>query len=150
MKILVAGWAFFLFIYFKIAIAITFYSDLSIIAALVMAILGSIVIFISSGLYSIKLIGIRGFDISADFDRALFFRVSALPAVGFILCHAIAQRLIVLGFSNRLSEELSRSSYYYSGIISPLGDFLVIISLPLLVHYGSFFLGGARQRNASQ
>nr|WP_278388380.1 hypothetical protein [Brucella intermedia] len=138
MGLMVLGWAFFGFIYFKVGFEATTSTGISVMAAFLLAVTLAAIVVCAAGVYDTNL---SAKDSSQTwwgrFKRTAIYFV--LLAVGFVLI----SRIIIFGFSNDLSDEIGlyRRSigvlpkvYFNSAFVTSL----TLIVLPILFHYLAF------------
>lgn len=140
MIMMLAAWAFGSFIYFKVAFDALFYESISIIAALLLALTLSAILFWTSGIYAMRLLKYNWSPGMVPASLATLIGKTILPLLGMSIVFVVIARLIIFGFSKQLHKEIDL--YDFRGNISEaVIAFVVIVVAPLLLHYVMSVLG---------
>ncbi len=138
---LLAGWVFGGLLFFKIAIDALFYSDVSIIGALLLGIMVGISAFISAGLYAVKM-GQHLARVNMG-QRSNFFSATMLIWIIVIIINVLIGKLLVFGFAKSFNHSLGGDVFYDFGRfrIDESLTFVALIALPVTLHYVSVLFG---------
>ncbi len=148
MVALLAGWTFGIFLYLKIALEAAYSDGVTVLAALLMAIVAALAIF---GLTAIYVMGLARLDAFSFSARRSVFRIVSATGVAFAIgscVYILACLLIVFGFSEDLSRDIGRWTLYRFGRANE--DFITFCLIawgPMMAHY-AMIVFGSRYRTA--
>ncbi|WP_043061708.1 hypothetical protein [Brucella anthropi] len=138
MGLMVLGWAFFGFIYFKVGFEATTSTGISVMAAFLLAITLTAMVFCAAGVYDTKLSATGHIQTRwGRFKRNIFYFF--LFSASFVLI----SRIIIFGLSNDLSNEIGfyrRSigvlpkNYFNAGFVASL----LLTIFPIFFHFMAF------------
>jgi len=134
MRGIVLAWFLASLLYFKIAFDAVFYKDISIIASLLMAIAFGVLIFFAAGIYATRLFKYNAVPGRVPATLGALIRQTIWPFLGLSIGYAILSRLIIFGFSKNLHRKI-RAFDYRDNIQEELVQFILIVLIPVLIHY---------------
>jgi hypothetical protein len=148
MVALLAGWTFGIFLYLKIALEAAYSDGVTVLAALLMAIIAAFTIF---GLTAIYVTGLARLDATTFSYRRSVFQIVSKTGIPFAVGSAVyilACLLIVFGFSEDLSRDIGRWTLYrYGRANDDFITFCLMVWGPVLAHY-AMVIFGSRFRTA--
>ena len=146
---IVIAWAFGSFLYFKVLFDAVFRADLSIIAALIMAIFFGGLIFSASGIYAMLLLPFNWSPGRVPAKWSQLIGRTLLPLVGFIAAYGLIYRLVIFAFSKKLSREIRIFDFRYR-LEEEIFQFLLIITVPVIIHYAMCIFSTYNNANRNQ
>lgn len=146
---ILVGWAFVTFIYFKVAFDALFRDSISIVAALLLAILIAIYVFIGSSIQASQLLRYNWTPGAVPARLSELVAKTLLSFVGLSVVFVLVSRAIIFGFSKSLSKEIKLFLGHRSqNLEESFFIFLGIVMLPLLLHYAMSLFGTYSNANA--
>lgn len=145
---IVFGWVFAGFIYFKVAFQAGTDEGITILASLLMAAILGLTVFIASGMYAAKLLA---FNWEPGRVKASWGQLAARTLTWFLLfvgVFLVLSRIIIFGFSEQLSDEI-RMFRWGGRLNGDFVSFLIIATIPVLVHYLMCLFSTHRNANQS-
>ncbi|MCH8347571.1 MAG: hypothetical protein IH901_03630 [Proteobacteria bacterium] len=130
----VGAWAFFLFIYFKIFFDAAFYEDISIVASLLISIVFGFSIYFLSEVYEVRLLKFYDFSNQKPVKIRQLVKETLWPFLGMCVGSIVVSRLILFGFSKKLSHDIDLFDRDW-GVDESFIYFTFIILVPFLIHY---------------
>ena len=149
MLVIVIGWAFGTFLYFKVAFDAAFYDGITIVAALICGILSSVCILFGSGVYAHKLLRFNWTPGAVPARVTDLLSPTLLPFILICVVHSLLLRLVIFGFSKRLSRDISVFEGYGRNkqVSEEIVIFLLISVAPIVLHYAMSVWGTYRNAN---
>lgn len=134
MRAILIGWVFCAFIYFKVAFEAAFSSGITILAAFLMSIIMGGVVFLGSGAYAAKLLRYNWTPGAVPVGYRTLISKTLLTFLGVYLAFGVLSRLIIFGFSNRLSDSIEVFRYRFR-IDEDFVSFSLIVAVPVILHW---------------
>lgn len=130
----VGAWAFFLFIYFKIFFDAAFRADISIVGSLLISIVFGFSIYLLSEVYEVRLLKFYDFSSQKPVKIRQLVKETLWPFLGMCVGSIVVSRLILFGFSKKLSHEIDLFDRR-GNVEDEFIMFVFIILIPVLIHY---------------
>ncbi|MFN3317568.1 MAG: hypothetical protein ACK43M_02405 [Allorhizobium sp.] len=134
--------------FLKIVLEASYYDGVTVLAALLMAIIAALTIFALTAIY---VTGLARLDATSFSYRRSVFQIIAATGLTFAggsAIYILACLLIVFGFAEDLSRDIGRWSFYrYGRANEDFITFCLIVWGPVLAHY-AMVLFGSRFRTA--
>ena len=141
-------WAIGSFVYFKIALDAAFYRDVTIIGALLFSGLTAGVVYVAPIIYLKKSFKFHN-KIESRWDN-LSVLLRFVPSwFGICIANSIAAKFILFGFSKRLNRVLGDGLFFDIDRWEKAVLFLLIISVPVLLHLIMFVIDGAGHKSGA-
>ncbi|MCA3364950.1 MAG: hypothetical protein INF79_04960 [Roseomonas sp.] len=145
MSVILGGWGFAMFLWTKVLFEAFFYDGITVLGALLIAIVFAIFVFCFSGLSAQKFFPVNAFPGQVKVDLSLLIRKSIVSFFSCSLVFLVVSRLIILGFSEDLNRRLT--VFAWNGSLSEkFVYFLVILFVPCFLFY-LFVLFGTAQNS---
>jgi hypothetical protein len=142
------AWGIGAFVYFKVAFDAAFRADISIVAAFLLAVFVAGIVFAASGLYAARLLHYNWSPGTVKASAGELIRKSFGLFLLIYISYAIISRIIIFGFSKRLSSEIDVFSYKYEPSDEVL-SYLFITILPVALHYAMCIFATYRNTRSS-
>lgn len=140
MAFIVGGWGFASFLYFKVMFDFMFTRDISVLAALLMAICFAVVLFTATGFYARKFYAYNAAPGRHEADW-LTVILKSIPILFFSwIVFAAMARLIIYGFSKNLDMWIDFMKYN-GELDKDFITFMWIVFLPFIPHWGMVIFG---------
>ena len=143
MSVILGGWGFAMFLWTKILFEAFFYDGITVLGALLIAIVFAAFVFCFSGLSAHKFFPVNGFPGQVKVDIFLLFRKSFISFLFCSLAFIVVARIIILGFSEDLHRRMSVCAWK-GCLYEQLAYFLVILFVPCFLFYLFILLGTAQ------
>ena len=143
------GWTFASFLYFKVAFDSLFNESISIVAALLLAVMVGVYVLIGSYLQANQLLR---YNWSPGAVPAKLSELVAKTLISFLALSAVfvlISRAIIFGFSKNLSSDIKLLTWR-GGVDESVIMFLIIVLVPLFLHYAMSLFGTYNNANASR
>ena len=148
MVLVVFGWSFAAFLYFKIAFDAFSYHDISITAAFLLGIIFGGYVFFASGVLAMRLLPFNWTPGARKASVGELVKLTLLNLLSLWLPFTTLAWLVIFGFSKKLSSDIT--VFNYSGSINDdFVVFLIVVAFPIFLHYAMIiFLLGKMQGRA--
>ncbi len=133
MLIIASGWAFATFIYFKVAFDYAI-RDLTIVGAILLGLVFGVWVFVVSGVYALRLLPYNWQPGREHATLGTLVSKTVLPLLIAYTTYLVLARLIIFGFSKRLSDRIEVFGYRDS-ISDTFLEYMLIIAFPVSLHY---------------
>ncbi len=137
---IIGGWAFATFLYFKIVFDAAFSRDITIIAALLMGVAFGVLVFTFSGVYAMRLLEFNWSPGKITATVSQLISRTIIPLIGAVIVYGLVARLLIFGFSKKLNYSIDVFNYR-GNIDKDFVTFVLIIFLPIIVHYAMSIYG---------
>ncbi len=134
MLILLGGWWFASFLYFKIILDAVFGNDLSIFGAIILGVIMALVVFVFSAWYAMRLLPYNWTPGAVPVGLSTVVGRTLVPFFVALVGAWVIFRLVIFGFSKDLDQEL-RFTNWRGEIADGFYYFLFWTALPVLLHY---------------
>lgn len=135
MTVILGGWVFAMFLWTKIMFEVLSANGITVLGALLIAIVFAGYVFVFSGVMASLFLPINIFPGTVHTDLLSIIGKSIIPFLIGVALFGIASRLIILGFSERLSRELNYVIDWRGNPTDAAVGFAIVIGLPCLAHY---------------
>jgi hypothetical protein len=122
------GWIFSVFIYVKVAFALTYREGANVLTALLIAIVFGLVIFVTTFFYARNLMRFTVFNLSRVPGWTAVIRRTLIPFLIALILYLAVARFIVIGFDRQFNQDMTGWGR------SPI-PFLFVVGAPLVLHY---------------
>lgn len=125
MGLIIVGWVFVTFLYFKVAFEFAYYTGITTIGSILLAIIFGLFVFFVSGIYSARLLSYNWSQDKVPADSYELIGKTFYHLLAAFISYAIIDYLVIFGFSERLSRSIDSDALPY----------LIVIITPIVVHY---------------
>lgn len=135
MPVILGVWGFAMFLWTKIMFEALSWNGITVLGALLIAIVFAGYVFVFSGVMAKLFLPINIFPGTVHADPLSMVGKSIIPFVIGVALFGLASRLIILGFSEQLSRDLNRWFNWRGEPTEAAVGFAIITGLPCLAHY---------------
>lgn len=135
MPVILGVWGFVMFLWTKIMFETLFWGGITVLGALLIAILFAVYVFVFSGILAKLFLPINLFPGTVETDPFSLFGKSIIPFLIAVIVFGVAVRLVIIGFSEELSRRLDRFFHWDWEPTEAAIDFAIVVFIPCFVHY---------------